>query len=326
MKAIIPVAGSGTRLRPITDLKPKVLVEVAGAPVLEHIINNFKKSDVDELVFVVGVMKEQVVSWLEQNYADEYKLSFVTQDEPLGLGHAIFQAKEFLSDEEIFITIGDEIFSRDFPTIITEIHSHQNIDASVGTMIVSNPSHYGMVKTGRDGLVAKMVEKPKSWNGNTALAGAYYIKKGSLLRSALSALINRNNKGREYQITDALQIMVERGDKISTFSVGEGYDCGRPESLLISNNRMLLTGHHVVESAIIRNSEIIRPCFIGENASITDSKIGPFVSVGKNVQITNSTISQSIIERESLIEDKTLSYSICSGDLCIKRPELAKSI
>jgi glucose-1-phosphate thymidylyltransferase len=141
MRAIIPVAGNGSRLRPITDSKPKPLIEVAGAPVLEHIINNLAKGEVDELVIIVGAMKNQLIKWIEQNYADRFQLFFVSQDEPLGLGHAVFQAEAYLSNEEVLITICDEIFSRDFSMLIDEIHAQSNIDASVGTMIVKNPSH-----------------------------------------------------------------------------------------------------------------------------------------------------------------------------------------
>ncbi len=322
MKAIIPVAGSGTRLSPITDSKPKALVEVAGAAVIKHIIDNLLKSGIDELVLIVGVMKEQMTDWARENYGDKIRLSFVTQEEPLGLGHAIFQANEYLSNDEVLISIGDEIFSRDFSAMIDEIRSHTRFDALVGTMYVTNPSHYGMVEKGNGGLVTRMVEKPKSWDGNLALAGAYYVKRGSDLKSALSELISKGNNGREYQITDALQIMVERGHKIGTFSVGEGYDCGRPESLLKSNYRMLANRHYIDESAIIENSEIIEPCFIGRDARIINSKIGPYVSIGKRVEVKDSRVSQSIIEQDTVIEGKDVSFMIFSGNVSVKTPDI----
>ncbi|MFW9913351.1 MAG: sugar phosphate nucleotidyltransferase [Candidatus Thorarchaeota archaeon] len=324
MKAIIPVAGSGTRLSPITDTKPKALVEVAGAAVLEHIIDDILRSDIDELVLIVGVMKEQMIDWARENYDDKIRLSFVTQDEPLGLGHAIFQADEFLSGDEVLISIGDEIFSRDFSTMIDEIRSNPRFDALVGTMIVTNPSHYGMVETGADGTVTRMVEKPKSWNGNLALAGAYYIKKGSDLKSALSQLITKESNVGEYQLTDALQIMVERGLKMGTFSVGEGYDCGRPESIIRSNCRMLATRHHIDESAKIESSEIIEPCFIGIDAKITNSTIGPYVSIGERAEVRDSEVAQSIIEKETVIEGKVASFMLFSGNVSVKAPEITK--
>ncbi len=322
MKAIIPVAGSGTRLQPITDTKPKALVEVAGAPVLEHIIDSLARSEIDELVCVVGVMKDKMTDWIQQKYENRFKLSFVTQDEPLGLGHAVYQAEKFLADDEVIITIGDEIFSRDWPELIAEIRQQPDIDGSVGTMIVDNPSHYGMVEMGKDGLVKEMVEKPKEFDGNLALAGAYYMRNASHLRRALSDLISKDNNGLEYQITDALQMMVESGKRISTFSIGEGYDCGRPESLLTSNYKMLTGNHFVHESAEILSSAIIEPCIIGENVSIIDSTIGPFVSIGRNASIIGSTITHSIIERDSEIELKDLKNAICSGDIILEKPEL----
>ncbi|MHA1926209.1 MAG: sugar phosphate nucleotidyltransferase [Candidatus Thorarchaeota archaeon] len=323
MKAIIPVAGSGTRLSPITDSKPKPLIEVAGAPVLEHIINNLVKSGVDELVLIVGVMKDQLITWTKRNYENKIRLFFVVQDEPMGLGHAIFQAEEFLSDEEVLITIGDAIFSLDFSAMLDEIRTQSNIDASVGTMIVENPSHWGMVEVGDEGLATRMVEKPKSFDGKDALAGSYYIKKGTHLRSALSDLLRRDFNGIEYQVTDALQMMIERGHRIGTYSVGEYYDCGRPETLLTSNYQILATGHCIDDSAMISNSDIIEPCFIAKNAIIEDSKIGPYVSVGKNVKISDSIISQSIIEENSVVTGETMLFTIRSGDLSIERPEMA---
>ncbi|MFX1483482.1 MAG: hypothetical protein ACFFCP_09860, partial [Promethearchaeota archaeon] len=157
-----------------------------------------------------------------------------------------------------------------------------------------------------------------------ALAGAYYFRRGSDLRSALNDLISRDSKGLEYQITDALQIMVERGYEMGTFSVGEGYDCGRPESLLKSNYRMLANNHRIDESAIISTSEIIEPCFIGKDAKIKNSRIGPYVSVGKGVEITDSTIAQSIIEQNTVIQRKTFSFTIYSGQVSVSTSDITK--
>lgn len=117
-------------------------------------------------------------------------------------------------------------------------------------------------------------------------------------------------------------MMVDRGNKISTFSIGEGYDCGRPGSLLTSNYRMLATRHFIHESAKLTSTVIIEPCFIGENVVITGSKIGPYVSVGKNTKISDSTISQSIIEQDSTFEKKDMSYTICSGRMILEVPDL----
>jgi glucose-1-phosphate thymidylyltransferase len=235
MRAIIPVAGYAKRMRPITDYKPKALVEVAGKPVLEHIMFNLAQNGIKELVLIVGHMKEMIIEWLEENFGDKFSLSFVEQKELLGLGHAIYMAKEFLDDEEVLVMLGDEILSKNYSEMIKGCKENKDIDAAVGTMIVKNPSHYGMLRMNADGYVTLMVEKPKSFNGKLALAGVYYFKRGRDLKQALEAIVNKKFRGREYQLTDALQQMVERKSRFVTFSVGEGYDCGRPDSLIKSN-------------------------------------------------------------------------------------------
>jgi glucose-1-phosphate thymidylyltransferase len=312
MRAIIPIAGYAKRLRPITDYKPKALVEVAGKPVLEHIMSNLTQNGVNEVVLIVGHMKEMIIEWLEENFGEEFKLHFVEQKELLGLGHAIYMAKEFLDDDDVLVMLGDEIHSKNYSEMIKGCKDNKDIDAAIGIMIVQNPSHYGMLRMNAEGFVTLMVEKPKSFNGKLALAGVYYFKTGRKLKQALEAVVNQTFSGKEFQLTDALQQMVERKSRFVTFSVGEGYDCGRPDSLMKSNRRMLIGKHFIDSSAKIIDTEIIEPCHISTDAIVEGSIIGPFVSLGRGAFVKSSVLSDVIVESYSRVENQTISYSIIS--------------
>ncbi len=318
MRAIIPVAGNGSRLRPITEYKNKIFIEVAGRPVIDHIIRKLLNDGLDELVLIVGYQKETVIDWMKANYSDTFSLQFVEQEKPLGLGHAIYCAKEFL-DGEVLLTLGDEIFSRDYSAMLKIPRTDDNIDASVGTMFVTTPSHYGMVKIDEENRVEYMIEKPQDFDGTLALAGAYYFRDSEKLRSSLEVLINQENRGKEYQLTDALQMMVEDGAHFTTFEVGLGYDCGRLESIVTSNRLLLEHNHYVDELAVVVNSKIIAPCYIGSNARISDSTVGPFVSVGSDARVTGSSINDAIVESRAIIDSSTIDNCIVSEHTILKR-------
>lgn len=318
MRAIIPVAGNGSRLRPITDYKNKIFIEVAGRPVIDHIIHRLINNGIDELVFIVGYLKETVINWAKANYSDTFSLQFVEQETPLGLGHAIYCAKEFL-DGEVLITLGDEIFSRDYSSMLKSPKTEDNIDASVGTMFVTTPSHYGMVKIDEENRVEYMVEKPQDFDGPLALAGAYYFRDSEKLRASLEVLISQEKRGKEYQLTDALQMMVEDGSHFTTFEVGLGYDCGRLESIVTSNRLLLEHNHYVDEAAVIVNSKVIAPCYIGPNARISDSTVGPYVSVGSSARVIGSSINDAIVESRAIIDSSTIDNCIISEHTILRR-------
>ena len=313
LKAILPIAGKGVRLKPITDGTPKVLIEIAGKPVLGHILDNLAGSPVKEIVLIVGHMKERIMEWTEENYDDRFAFHFVTQDKQLGLGHAIYCAKDFL-EGEIVISLGDEIFSRTYSSMLQELDSQNGVGASIGIKHVDDSSHYGMVKTDKEGYIVQMVEKPPVFDGNQAIAGIYHLHKGEELKEALQVIIGRENNGKEYQLTDALQLLLEREMKMTAFNVGEWYDCGRLETILDSNIRLVAKLKSIDASAILIDSEIIPPCVIGANVTINRSIIGPHVSIGKNSTIERSVIQEAIIEPGTNVKDKKGSEFIISKD------------
>ena len=314
MRAIIPVAGKGDRLNPITDIKPKVLVEVAGKPVLGYIIDSFKNSPITEIVLVVGYLKDQVIDWVRKEYESRFNIQFVHQDNQLGLGHAIYVARDFLDDSEIVIALGDEIFLTPYPDMLKPYRAQSDIAGALGIKTVGNPSHYGMVQIGFDNTITHMVEKPNRFPTDTAVAGVYYLKHGYDLLSSLEMMTTNCKNHGEYQLTDALQLMIKNGAKMIAFDVGEWYDCGRFEVLLRSNRQILEKNHFISPSSQIINSEIIPPCHIGSNSMIVDSKIGPYASIGHDAKIDSSYISNSILESKSVVKSASLEGGFVSGN------------
>lgn len=314
MRAIIPVAGNGLRLSPITDSKPKALVEVAGKPVLAHILDNLKKGPINELVLVVGHLKEHVIEWAKSEYDTYFDLHFVTQEEQLGLGHAIFAAREFLDDSEVLIALGDEIFASPYSDMICDYRTMPDLTGSIGIKSVGNPLHYGMVKIGPNNCITQMVEKPKVFPEKTAIAGVYYFKHGQDLLSSLEVIMHHKKHLQEYQLTDALQLMIKNGSLMSAFDVGCWYDCGRPDSLLESNRQLLDRCHYISPSCTVTNSEIIAPCHFGSDSVIVNSRVGPYVSIGRNTKIENSSMIDTILESNTTVNSITLEGGIVSGD------------
>lgn len=298
MRAIIPIAGKGERLHPLTHYKPKVLVEVAGKPVLEHILDNLVHSGIRDVLLIVGHMKEEIRSWTLQKYRDRLDINFNSQEQQLGLGHAIRCADEYLSDE-ILIMLGDEIFENKYSEMVRHYVDSNSGDGALGTKHVTEPQHYGMLRVDGKGVIQELVEKPPEFDGNLGIAGLYYIKDGHSLKEALDVLMERERKLGEFQLTDALQIMVENGARFSTFDVGNWYDCGRFETLMVSNQKLLKRYNLIDESSHIKHTKIIEPCYIGPGAEISDSTLGPFVAVGVNATIDNSQLEDVILESHS---------------------------
>ncbi len=312
MKAIIPVAGQGTRLRPITNEIPKPLIEVAGKPVLAHILDNMTRSSIDELVLIVNDIRDPLTEWVEKYYSDKLKIYPVRQDEALGLGHAISCAGDHL-EGEILISLGDEIFAREYASMIDEIKSSNDITASIGVKTVSDPSHYGMVTYADDGRIGELVEKPPIFDGDQAIAGVYYIKQGELLRTALDEIMKRPFEGKEYQLTDALQWMIKQGHVFRTFQVGEYFDCGRLITILDSNKRLIKSHAKQELKARVEDTEIIQPCIVSDDATIRKSKIGPYVSIGSGAVIDNCTLTNVIVSQGTSIDNTEVSDAVIAN-------------
>ncbi|MGD8778823.1 MAG: sugar phosphate nucleotidyltransferase [Ignavibacteria bacterium] len=308
MRAIIPVAGLGTRLKPHTHSIPKVLLNVGGKPILGHIIDKLIEEKIFKATFVVGHLGEMIVDYVKKEYP-MVQSDFVEQKERLGLAHAIKVTGDTFDEDEIFIILGDTVFDVDLKNVFN------NKKSSLGVKYVENPRRFGVAVLENDKVI-KLVEKPKEQVSNLALVGLYYITNPTLLLQSIEELFEKDIKTKgEYQLTDALQIMIEKGEYISTFPVEGWYDCGKPETVL-STNRFLLTkkGSQKELSNVVING----PVFIAESAVIENSVIGPFTTIAEDCEIRECIIKNSIINQNSVVEKSTLEDSIIGSNALIR--------
>ncbi len=312
MKAIIPVAGIGSRLRPHTHTQPKALVPVAGKPILGHIIDSLKEVGIVEFIFVIGYLGDKIQSYVVEKYP-ELKKSFVVQAQKEGIGHAIWTAKDMVNDDDqLLIVLGDTIFDVHLQDFVNLPYS------TVGVKKVDDPRNFGVVESDEDGYITRLVEKPMIPKSNMAMVGLYKIKEGKLLMDTLNENIHQNLRTHnEFQLTDALMHMVEKGVKIQSFKVEEWYDCGKKE-VLLATNAMLLSRQNVQQDLQFHNTIIIPPVSIAANCRIQNSIIGPNVSVGENTYVDHSILKNSIIGSFSQLEDVVLKDSLVGSDASLK--------
>ncbi|MEJ2634332.1 MAG: sugar phosphate nucleotidyltransferase [Calditrichia bacterium] len=310
MKAIIPVAGFGTRMRPHTLTHPKVLLPVADKPMIGHIVEKLIEDGVSELVFVVGHLGDAVEKYIRETF--QVESHFLEQTAFLGLGHAIYTAKDFLDDDPMIIVLGDTIYDVQLKPVL------KGNQSSLGVKKVSDPRRFGVAVTDKQGSITRLVEKPKEFVSDLALVGLYYFRKGSSLRDALGEMIDRNIRTRdEFQLTDALQIMLDNGEKIGYFNVEGWYDCGKPETLL-ETNAIILKRDFSKKRYEYENTVIIPPVYIHPEAEIYNSVIGPNVTVGKEARIEDTIIRDSIVGPGSRIERLNLSHSIIGDNASVR--------
>ncbi len=302
MKALIPVAGIGSRMRPHTLLHPKVLLPVADKPMIAHIIDRLLEDGIDELIFIVGHLGEDIESYVKETY--DVKCHFLEQTAFLGLGHAIYTASEFLDEKPMVIVLGDTIYDVNLDPVLKGGHS------SLGVKEVDNPRRFGVAVLDKNGFIEKLVEKPTEPVSNLALMGLYFIRHGSILRDALKELIDQDIRTKnEFQLTDALQIMINKGEKINVFKVDGWYDCGKPETLLETNG-IILSKNFSDTRYEYENTIIIPPVYIHSDALIEKSVIGPNVTIGKHARIHHSIIQNAIIGPNAEIDNMELKDSL----------------
>jgi len=311
MKAVIPAAGSGTRLFPHTHTKPKPMIRLAGKPILGHILTNFRSSPVEEVVIVIGgPMQNQIAEYARDTFSMDFELSFVEQERPLGLGHSIYQAEELVRNDPIVIALGDMLFQNGYRTFLNRHEALGDVDGSLGLKRVDEHQHYGIAAVD-NGRITTLVEKPSDPPSDLAISGVYIIENTPLLFDSLEYLIENSIRGLggEYHLTDALNRMISEGAVFGSFEVSDWYDCGRPETLLEAN-RIMLELMDLEEVDRGSDTVIVDPVDIGDDVDLRGSIIGPYVSIDDGATVTDSIVRDSIVGRRSTLDETALSQSL----------------
>ncbi|MCW5922286.1 MAG: NTP transferase domain-containing protein [Saprospiraceae bacterium] len=324
MKVVIPVAGAGTRLRPHTYTQPKPLMPVAGKPIIRFIVDKLVEVGMTDFVFVIGYLGDKVRDYIEQTYPN-LQTEFVYQEHREGSAHAIWTAREAIEDEEeIFIAFGDTIFDVDLKQMLDCQHS------CIGVKKVSDPREFGVAEIDEAGFATRMVEKPRIPKSNMAIVGLYKLKEVPALLRAIGSMIQSEQRTvGEFQLTDALQILLEQGICIQTLPVINWFDCGRKEVLLETNAMLLSRRGYATDDFNLPeydNTIFIHPVAVGVNCQIANSIIGPHVTVGDNVTINHSIVRDSIIGNFASLEDVVLKRSVIGSDASIRGMNLSLNI
>lgn len=312
MNIIIPMAGMGKRMRPHTLTTAKPLLPIAGKPIVQRLVEDIiatSNEKVEEIAFVIspsfGKEVEEHLCKVAAALGAKGKICY--QHVPLGTADAILCAGDTLTGN-VFIAFADTLFNATFAI-------DKNKEAIVWTQKVADPKAYGVVKLNAQNEIEAFVEKPQEFVSDLAIIGVYYFKDGDRLKKELQRLIDNKImlKG-EYQITDAMEHMLQNGVKFYTDQVAEWFDCGFKDATVYTNQRILEikkdTENLVAASASIDQSVIIPPCYIGENVVIKNSVIGPHVSIENGAEIVDSRITNSVIQSNSVVKNARLDNSI----------------
>lgn len=308
MKAIIPLAGLGKRMRPHTWSKPKPLLNVAGKPVLGHVLDRIGLLDIEEVIFIIGWLGDQIKEYVGANY--DFRAHYVIQEELKGQAHAIYLAREHLSGPCVIVFV-DTLFEADLSVI-----EERSADAIIFVQEVEDPRRFGVVVE-EGGRIVRLIEKPDGYEHRKAIIGMYYVNDAADLLDAIEHLLQQEiqTKG-EFYIADAFQIMIDRGARIISAPVSVWEDCGQPETVLHTNRYLLEQGH--TQEIDVQNGVLVPPVFIAKTAHIEDAIVGPYVTVCDHVCIRSAIVRDSIIEAGSTVENITLERTLVGRNARIR--------
>lgn len=315
MKGLILSGGKGTRLRPLTFTQAKQLVPVANKPVLFYGIEALKEAGIREIGIVVGDTKDEIKEAVGEGSRWDIRISYIEQEAPLGLAHAVKISEEFLGKEPFVMYLGDNILKSGIKSLVEEFEGERPNSLILLTP-VPNAQMFGVAEL-KDGKVVRLVEKPKEPKSNLALVGVYMFDDN--IFEAVNAI--KPSWRSELEITDAIQYLVDHGYKVHPHIVtGWWKDTGKIEDILEANRLILesiegkmegevdeasrINGQVIVEKGTLIKCSIIRgPAIIGRNCEIVDSYIGPFTSIQRDCRIIRTELEHSIVLEKSEIQD-----------------------
>jgi glucose-1-phosphate thymidylyltransferase len=305
VNVIIPVAGEGTRLRPHTHAVPKSLLYVAGKPILGHILDSLEGTEIDSFAIVLGARGEAIIDFCN---TFPYDFKYVLQEKRLGLGHAIFVGAQDLEGPTL-VLLGDTIIDVDYKKFCA---GKTNV---LAVKEVDDPQRFGVVEV-KDDNVVSVVEKPKHPKSNLAIVGLYYFTDISIVKGAVEYIMEKDIKTKnEFQLTDALKYLLDKGEKFKVQRIENWYDCGTVDALIETNRYLLKRTHYHKKRS---DSIILPPVFVADSAKISQAIIGPYVSIGDDVTVRNSIVRDSIINRGAVLENALLTESIIGDNAVVK--------
>jgi len=311
------MAGMGKRMRPHTLTTPKPLLKVAGKSIVHWLIEDIAAvcgETIEEIGFVVGRFGEETEKELisiAESVGAQGKIFY--QDKAEGTGHAILCARECLKGD-VIVAFADTLFR-------TKFNLDKTKDGVIWVHKVDNPSSFGVVKYNSDNIITDFVEKPKDFVSDLAIIGIYYFQSGETLEKELQYLIDNDIKEKgEYQLTNAMENMKNKGMLFVPGAVDEWLDCGNYSATVYTNQRVLVNKaaqFEGVASRFTNNVTIHEPCFIGEGVELKNCEIGPFVSIGNNSKLENCVIRNSIIQESCDIKEFECENSMIGNHVCI---------
>ncbi|MEM2929121.1 MAG: glucose-1-phosphate thymidylyltransferase [Nitrososphaerota archaeon] len=317
MKGIILHGGAGTRLRPLTFSGPKQLIPIANKPVSQYVLEDLISCEIKDIAIILGETFPELV---KEHYGNGskfgVKITYIHQGKPLGIAHAISLCKEFIGEEKFIVYLGDNLLQNGIKSYL-EKFIKEDYDAFILLKEVEDPTKFGVAQFDEKGNLIKLIEKPKIPPSKYALVGVYFFK--PIIFNIIKDL--KPSWRGEYEITDAIQIMLENKYKIGyDFVKGWWLDTGKKDDILYANvlildekakynikgeieNSKIIGRVEIEEKTKVINSEIRGPCIIGKDCLIQDSFIGPYTSIGNGTKIINSSIEHSIILENAFIKD-----------------------
>ncbi len=308
MQVILPVAGKGTRMRPHTHTTPKPLVHVAGKPVIDYILDELKELDfVSDLVFITGYMGEEFEEYVRANY--DFDMEFVEQETLDGSSGAVKLAEPYI-EEDVLVIFTDTIFDVDL-----EMIEDCEDDGLIWGMEVEDYSRFGIMLTDDNGHLTEMKEKPDKPYTRLANIGMYYCKDYELMYECIQEQYEKGMKSDgEYNFPEAVGMMADRGEKFKVVEADGWYDTGKPETVL-SSQRELLKERHKVSG--VEDSKVRKYVYVEDGARVKNSVIGPNVSIAEGAVVKNSVVRDSIIGKDSRVEECSLHHSLIGDEALV---------
>jgi len=320
VKVIIPLAGKGTRLLPLTKRVPKPLVKVAGRPVMDYVMDALRRAgELEELIIITGHLKEQVERYVTTHY--DIPARFVEQQVLDGTAGAVNLARPYV-DGPVIVIFVDTLFDADLSIV-----ESSKADGIIWSKEVEDYQRFGVIVTDKQGYMTRIVEKPNTPISRLANIGLQYIRDWRTLFDGIDHVMKRPpGKGGEFYLTDAFQYMVDQGKKLVVTEVTGWYDCGKVDTLLETNRRLLEHGRARRPAKVPKGVQVRDPVYIEDGVILEDSTVGPNVALGAGTRVTGSTVANSILGDNVRVRKATVEGSLVGDDQVIEGRTLKDAV